>query len=212
MIFKTNRSRPILNEQETTMSVRSDSALLSEILRSLFFMVLLTIISSSDARAEKSAREQLKEKYFLLGLVGYNYTDRHISNYTVNGAGGLDVMLSSSTSGGSGITCCVRLAKKSLIPPRVKVRWQYDGCIYLIRDERDGKADRVRHYYYKEVEVDVLRADHGTPEYLETHFYPDGTVKVSATDDLSRPRLILDEKRFDKSLFPKCKNDEKPEQ
>jgi hypothetical protein len=192
--------------------VTSGAALIGRILQGFLFMVSLPVITASDARAEKSAREQLKEKYFLLGLVGYNYTDRHISNYTVNGAGGFDVMLSSPTSGGSGITCCVRLAKKSLIPPRVKVRWQYDGCIYLIKDDQDGKADRVRHYYYKEAEVDVQRADGGTPEYLETHFYSDGTVQVAATDDLSRPRLKLDENRLDKSLFPKCKNDEKPEQ
>lgn len=173
--------------------------------------MLSAIFAIGPAHADKSALEKLKEKYFLLGLIGYNYTDRHISDYTVNSAGGSRVMLSSSTSGGSGVTCCVRLAKKALIPPRVKVRWQYDGCIYLIKDDRTGKADKVRHYYYKEADVEVQRENGIIPGYLETHFYPDGTVQVIATEDFSSPRLLLDEKRVDMSSFPRCKDDEKPE-
>jgi hypothetical protein len=181
-------------------------------LRAFLVLLLFPIFMASHARAEKSAYEKMKERYFLLGLVGYNYTDRHISSYTVNGAGGGDIMLSSSTGGGSGISCCVRLAKKTSTPFRVKVRWQYDGCIYLIKDDRTGKADKVRHYYYKEAEVDVQRADSGTPGYIETHFYPDGTVQVATTDYFSEPRLALDPKRVDQSLFPRCENDEKPEE
>ena len=173
--------------------------------------MLSAIFAISPAHAEKSALEKLNEKYFLLGLIGYNYTDRHISSYTVNGAGGALVIMSSPTSGGSGVTCCVRLAKKTLIPPRVKVRWQYDGCIYLVKDDRTGKADKVRHYYYKEADVEVQRENDSVPGYLETHFYPDGTVQVIATEDFSSPRLRLDEKRVDMSSFPRCNNDEKPE-
>lgn len=186
------------------------AALAKKILRSFLFMASLAVIAAGDARAEKSAREQLKEKYFLLGLVGYNYTDRHISNYTVNGAGGADIRLSSPTGGGSGITCCVRLRKQSTIVPRVKVRWQYDGCVYFMKNDRTGASDWVQHYYYKEVEVDLKRADSGNPGYIETHFYPDGTVQVRSTDDFSSPDLKLDPKRGDKSNFPKCKNNEQP--
>lgn len=182
------------------------------LVRIFLFMTWFAMLTTTDARAEKSAREQLKENYFLLGLVGYNYTDRHISDYTVNGAGGADVRLSSSTGGGSGITCCIRLKKQSVITPRVKVRWQYDGCVYLMKNDRTGAADWVRHYYYKEMEVDLQRADSGTPGYVETHFYPDGTVRVFSTDYFSAPRFILDPKRVDKSSFPKCKDNEKPKE
>jgi hypothetical protein len=188
----------------------SGAALVGKILRSFLFMVSLPVITASDARAEKSAREQLKEKYFLLGLVGYNYTDRHISDYAVNGAGGADIRLSSPTGGGSGITCCVRLKKRSVIPSRIKVRWQYDGCVYVMRNDRTGAIDWVRHYYYKEAEVDLKRTDSGTPGYIETHFYPDGTVQVRSTDDFSSPDLKLDPRRADKSNFQKCKNNEQP--
>lgn len=179
-------------------------------LQTFVFFLSFVMLTASQAQSEKSAREKLKEQYFLLGLVGYNYTDRNISNYTVNGAGGADIRLSSLTGGGSGITCCVRLAKKSLTPPRVKVRWQYDGCIYVMRNDRTGTADWVRHYYYKEAEVDLERGDSGAPEYVEAHFYPDGTVRVLATENFSAPFLKLDPKRGDKSSFPKCKDDEKP--
>jgi hypothetical protein len=181
-------------------------------LRTFLVLLLFPIFMASHARAEKSAYEKMKERYFLLGLVGYNYTDRHISAYSVNGADGADIRLSSPIGGGSGITCCVRLAKNRITPFRVKVRWQYDGCIYLMRDDRTGKADKVRHYYYKEAEVEVQRADSGAPGYIETHFYPDGTVQVATTDYFSEPRLALDPKRVDQSLFPRCENDEKPEE
>lgn len=179
-------------------------------IRNLVFMVSFASFSAGSAQAEQSARERLKEKYFLLGLVGYNYTDRHISDYTVDGAGGADISLSSPTGGGSGITCCIKLAKKYVVPPRVKVRWQYDGCIYLMKNDRTGATARVRHYYYKEAEVDLQRADSGTPGYIETHFYPDGTVHVRSTDNFSSPELNLDPKRVDKSQFPRCKDDEEP--
>jgi len=162
-------------------------------------LLLFLVFTLNYARAEKSAYEKIKEQYFLLGLVGYNYTDRNISNYSVNSAGGANIRLSSPTGGGSGITCCVRLAKNKTTPFRVKVRWQYDGCIYLIRDDRTGKADQVRHYYYKEAEVEVQRADSGTPGYIETHFYPDGSVQVVTTDYFSDPHLARDPKRVDQS-------------
>ncbi len=48
------------------------------LVRIFLFMASFAMLTTNDARAEKSAREQLKEKYFLLGLVGYNYTDRNI--------------------------------------------------------------------------------------------------------------------------------------
>lgn len=179
-------------------------------LRNFLVLLLFPIFTVSHARAEKSAYEKMKEQYFLLGLVGYNYTDRHISDYSVKSAGGGDIRLSSPTGGGSGISCCVRLAKNKITPFRVKVRWQHDGCTYLIRDDRTGKADKVRHYYYKEVEVEVKRADSGTPGYIETHFYPDGSVQVVTTDYFSDPHLALDPKRVDQSLFPRCEDDEKP--
>lgn len=193
------------------MAITRQTDRIGKIINSFLLFSLCAIFTGGDAKAEKSDFEKIKENYFLLGLVGYNYTDHHISDYTVNAAGGAFVRLSSSTGGGSGITCCVRLSKKSRIPPRVKVRWQYDGCVYFMKNDQTGSTEWVRHFYYKEAEVDLERADSGKPGYLETHFYPDGTVKVRSTDYFSDPLLKLDPKRGDKSIFPKCKNNEKPQ-
>lgn len=160
------------------------------------------------------AVEQKKtgDKYLLLGLVGYNYTDRHISEYSVDGASGGYVRLSSRTGGGSGTTCCVKIQRNYRDRMTVKVRWQVDGCTYLIKDDRTGEADKVRYFYYKEAEVEVLHRDGGDPQYIETHFFPDGSVKVQLTESMSRPILDLDRKRPDKSLFPRCKDDKNPEE
>jgi len=167
-------------------------------------------LSCHGQHIEASLKNNPDDDHVLLGLVGYNYTDRDIENYSVNGAGGGSVNLSSSTSGGSGVTCCVRLSKSQEVPFRVKIRWQVDGCKYLIKDDRTGKVDSIRHFYYKETEVDVYRNDGEDPKYIETHFYPDGTVKVKLVEQAFRPLLLLDGDRPDKSSFPICKNDEKP--
>lgn len=197
---------------ETGVRTTNSTAWKCTILQSFLSLVSFAIFTASHAHAEKSTWEKQKEKYFLLGLVGYNYTDRHISSYTVNGADGGHAFLSSPTGGGSGISCCVKLSKKNAGPVKVKVRWQVDGCIFLIKDDRTGKADKVRHYYYKEKEVDLHSVDGGTPGYIETHFYPDGSVQVQSREHISSPRMQLDEKRPDQSSFERCKDDKEPEE
>lgn len=158
--------------------------------------------------------EQLKSKnneYVTLDLLGYNYTDRHINDYDVDGQGGGIIQMSSPTSGGSGSVCCVRLAIGRSTPIIVRVRWQVDGCTYLMRSERTGNTQRIYHYFYKEEYVEVPPPKGIKPSHLESHFYPDGSVRVMLTADMSLPRLSLNESRSDKSKFPKCKNDKKPE-
>lgn len=202
------------SERELEMGVTTmrHTARIRVTINLILLFVLCAIFTISHAQAKRTAFGELKENYFLLGLVGYNYTDYHISDYTVNSAGGAFIRLSSATGGGSGITCCMRLSKKSVIPPRVKVRWQYDGCLYFMKNDQTGSTEWVRHFYYKEAEVDLERADSGNPGYIETHFYPDSTVKVRTTDYFSDPLLKLDPRRGDKSSFPKCKDNEKPKE
>lgn len=161
---------------------------------------------------EASGERKESDNHLLLGLVAYNYTDRHISEYSVDGASGGYVRLSSPTGGGSGTACCVKIQRNYRDRMTVRVRWQVDGCTYLIKDSRTGKADKARYLYYKEAEVEVLRKDDGNPEYIETHFYPDGSVKVQLTENMSLPFFVLDRKRQDKSLFPRCRNDKNPEE
>jgi hypothetical protein len=187
--------------------------LTSIVARAFVFFASVMLLTACNARQMGDIQKSsANEGFVLLGLVGYNYTDRDIDDYSVDGAGGGSVILSSLTSGGSGVTCCVKLSKNSSGPLRVMVRWQINGCRYLIRDDRSGEADSVRHFYHNEVEVVVQRDASINPKYLETHFYPDGTVQVQLVEHKSQPRLLLNGNRPDKSLFPKCKNDKKPEE
>jgi hypothetical protein len=187
--------------------------LLSVLVQALLLSTSTVYLSACHAQqAGAAAGKERIDGHMLLGLLGYNYTDRDIDDYSVDSAGGGSVLLSSPTSGGSGVTCCVKLSKTYTGPIRVKVRWQVDGCKYLIKDDRTGAADEVRHFYYKEAEVDVHRVVGENPRYIETHFYPDGTVKVQLTEHGSRPRFVLDENRPDKSTFSRCKDDKKPEE
>lgn len=151
------------------------------------------------------------KEYVTLDLIGYNYTDRDINDYDVDGQGGGIIQLSSPTSGGSGIACCVRLAMGRSTPIIVRVRWQVDGCTYLMRSEFTGSTQRLSHYFYKEDYVEVPLPEGVNPRHLESHFYPDGSVTVRLTKDISLPLLSLRESRPEKSKFPKCKNDKKPE-
>lgn len=174
-------------------------------------MIALLIVTMGFAKSpEKVEARKRGDEYLLLGLVGYNYTDRYISEYSVEGASGGYVRLSSDTGGGSGTTCCIKIRRGHRERMTVKVRWQVDGCTYMIKNDRTGQADKARYLYYKEAEVEVLRRDSGNPEYIETHFYPDGSVKVQLTEDMSYPVLLLDRKRTDKSSFPRCRDDKNP--
>jgi hypothetical protein len=182
------------------------------------FMLLLVLfsamamLSSSNAKQFKSGPNgEGRAGYYLLDLVGYNYTDRNIDSYSINGQGGGNVRLSSPTSGGSGIACCVKLSKDEVDYFYVRVRWQFDGCTYILKSSISGSVSKNIRSFYKESDVNVSRAIGVKPTHLEAHFYPDGSVKVQLTDQLSPPRLSLNEGRVDKSSFPRCKDDEKPE-
>ena len=162
-------------------------------------------------QAGAASLEGENKEYATLDLMGYNYTDRHIRSYDVEDQGGGDVRLSSLTSSGGGVVCCVRLATGKSGPMIVRVRWQVDGCTYLMRSEFTGSTQRIYYYFFKEAYVEVRRPKGIKPRHLESHFYPDGSVVVQLTDKLSPPLLSMNESRPDKSKFPKCKNDKKPE-
>lgn len=165
----------------------------------IFFM---TVFRVQEVRAQSEDKG-----YFVLGLIAYNYTDRLIEEYTVDGSGGGDVRLSSPTSGGSGVMCCARLSKDRKERILVTVRWQFDGCSYKT-EIPGGKIWERRKFHYKEAKVYLKPSLSKESAYLETHFYADGSVKVKVTDEISLPELKLDEDRADFSKFPKCENND----
>ncbi|EEF26258.1 conserved hypothetical protein [Ricinus communis] len=146
-----------------------------------------------------------------LDLIGYNYTNHHIEDYEVNNRNGGIVRVSSPTSGGSGSICCIKLSPGESGAIFVQVRWQVDGCSYIEKDPITGNTEVLHHYLYKEAFVKVAPPAAGKPNHLETHFYPDGSVQVQITEEMSLPRVRLSEDRFEKPSFPNCINDQKPE-
>lgn len=178
------------------------------LLRKLCILIFWSWVSSVSSAEQNPDSKENSE--WLLGLVGYNYTDREIEDYSIDGVGGGHIRKSSPTSGGGGTTCCVRLLKELNGTIQVKVRWQVDGCRYLIKD-LDGNSEAARHFFYREEEVSVTIPPGKTIAYLETHFYPNGRPQVRLTEYSSLPALALDKKRPDRSLFPRCKDDQHPE-
>lgn len=179
----------------------------------ILVVALMAMLPACRAQHSRAAAqvEMADDQYVLLDFVGYNYTDRYIGNYSIDGQGGGDVRLSSPTSGGGGIVCCVKLLKGKANPVIVRVRWQFNGCTYLVKSMITGRAHEYTHDFYKEADVEIYPVAGINPSHLESHFYPDGSVQLQLTEHLSLPRLSLDEKRPDQSKFPRCKNDKKPE-
>ncbi len=126
----------------------------------------------------------------LQGLLiqGYNYTDTYIDSFTVNGAGGGNVFVSSPTTGGGKSTCCYSFNPSS--KAQVTIRWSASYCTYLTTN-RYGETHQWRKSLFREVQVPVADFSGGEPAALEVHFYPDGHVEAAVTPGYSPPRLKL---------------------
>lgn len=146
----------------------------------------------------------------MLSLAGYNYTNRYIASFSVNGQGGGNIFVSTPTSGGGGSACCVLYRPGNRVR-KMTVRWQSDACYYQERSTSSGKPQDALHFFYREAEVNVDSKVPLDPKILEIHFYPDGTIRAEITEEITLPRLQLSNDREDKSDFPRCKNDKKPE-
>ncbi len=144
-----------------------------------------------------------------LSLTGYNYTNRYIDTFSVNGQGGGNLFVSSPTSGGGGTTCCVSHVA-GMREKTVTVRWQSGGCKYHTKSRISDEIYDNIHSFFKETEVKVDGLNTANPKVFEVHFYPDGSVKAAITEQASRPRLALPKERADRSSYPRCPNDAKP--
>jgi hypothetical protein len=146
-----------------------------------------------------------------LSLEGYNYTDRYIDSFSVDGHGGGNIYVSSPTSGGGGTACCIAFYPGAKIVS-VKVRWQSDACYFSQQYAISGKMHDKLHLFYREQEVPVEVQATTDARQMEIHFYPDGTVKAVVTATASAPRLLLEKQREDVSRYPRCPNDRKPQE
>jgi hypothetical protein len=171
---------------------------------------LLVYIGLFSGNAAVAHSQNHAESAMILDLIGYNYTNRHIEDYYVDNKNGGIVTVSSPTSGGSGSVCCINLSASEPSAIIVRVRWQVDGCSYSEKDPITGKTEVLHQYLYKEEYVKVAPPVGIQPNHLETHFYPDGTVQVNITEEMSLPRFRFNENRVEKLTFPKCNNEQRP--
>lgn len=162
-------------------------------------------VGQFHSRIDMSSEPQLLR----LGIVGYNYTNRHINTFSVNGAGGGNVAVSSPTSGGGGTTCCVPYVK-GVRDLRLTVKWQSGGCYYRVKSTISDEVFDHIHPYFKEAEILVEQPIEDNPKYVEIHFFPDGSIKAFITGSASLPRLKLPKERADRSPYPRCPDDKKP--
>ncbi|MET3449114.1 DUF3304 domain-containing protein [Ralstonia sp. 1138] len=130
-----------------------------------------------------------KEEPYMLAIIGYNYTDRAIAFFGVNGQGGSNVELSTPTAGGGKESCCVVMRKGTKTPFKVEVMYEMDALeSYPPRKIIEPPGP------YLTRQVEVTGPVPPDPSYLEIHFYPDGHIEaaLSGRDGPSPPRLKLD--------------------
>lgn len=185
----------------------------------LFVMAIFSSLAESPETISQANAQQFPygassergAKTWSVDIVGFNYTNRVIDGFSVNGEGAGNVLLSSRTSGGGKTFCCIMLSSGRSDVPRVRVRWQVDGCTYVTRSKISGEVFENVFPYYKQADVKVSYSRNIKPQHLEVHFYPDGSVSAQLTESISLPRVSLDGQRPDISNFPRCRDDKKPE-
>lgn len=177
--------------------------------KALAFVFAWLALGGCQAQGQTSRASPREWKTLSLAIVGYNYTNRYINTFEVDGAGGGNLFVSSPTSGGGGTTCCA-LYMPGLPGLKLTIRWQDAGCIYHTKSTTSNEVFEHIYHTYKEAEVPVEDLGGLQPRYLEVHFYPDGTVQAAATQQESPPRLKLPKQREDRDPYQLCPGDKSP--
>ena len=122
--------------------------------KTLFLLVLSLALSACRADDTRAVT-----------MVGYNYTDRPIGTFSVNGAGGSNVF-AKEESGGGKMSCCVDVT----VGKMVRIDWVY---------HRKEKQELAGFKIEDHSTVAVVPSPQ-TPEsdYLEVHFFPDNHVEL----------------------------------
>jgi hypothetical protein len=130
-----------------------------------------------------------KQDPYTLAIVGFNYTDRAVADFSVNGAWGGNLSPSTPTSGGGGTLCCVVMSRSTKMPFWVDVKYKLSALeTFSPRKIIEPSGP------YRTTRVEVTGAIPANPEYLEVHFYPDGHIEgsLSGPEGPSAPRLKLE--------------------
>src|SRR5690606_20834629 len=112
-------------------------------------------------------------------------TDRYIDQFSVDGSGGGNVNKSHGDSGGGGTYCCIGYNPKYPLPITMKVEWMFGY-------EVDEHGEISISDEYHETTAVVGGPVPERPRFLETHFMPDGSVRLMITGERSQPLLQID--------------------
>ncbi|MFN3915394.1 MAG: DUF3304 domain-containing protein [Aquabacterium sp.] len=124
---------------------------------------------------------QQAQQRTMLGITGYNYTNRYIDGFSVNGQGGTNIR---ALTIGSGEACCIVLRVDQELPVKVFVEWTYG----VEGDLRTGKIFRQSENH--QMEVDLVGPIPKDPTIFVVHFYPDNTVQVEVAADYPKSRIL----------------------
>ena len=164
---------------------------------------------SATPAASPSAPATQSSTLHTLTIYGYNYTNRYIDQFDVNGQGGGNMDVSSATSSGGGGVCCMGWRDGTKLPLTFNVRWVAGGCTFLSPPNQFGERYRATKHFFKEQAVVFSGPVPTEPGYLEVHIYPDARVEIAITATRSEPRLKLDPARSVNPYPEKCKATEK---
>lgn len=129
-----------------------------------------------------------------LTILGYNYTNRYIDQFSVNGAGGSNLQVSTPEEGGGKGTCCAVWVDGTPLPVTMHVQWVADTCVEFLTNKYGERRATARNTY-KEQDVLFKGPVPADPNNLEVHFYPDGHIEIAITKMPSKPLLKLDPER-----------------
>jgi hypothetical protein len=125
------------------------------------------------ATTHASAPSKSSKLRYSLGIVGYNYTEVGIYDYTINGRSGFNLGGSNERSGGGSTVCCYEWVPPTKLPITLRIEWTRDGETWCSKTVPfNGRA--------------ALE-----PNTLEVHFYPNRQIEVAITDEYSPPRLQI---------------------
>lgn len=107
----------------------------------------------------------------LLGIMGYNHTERYIDSFSVNGQGGGNAY---PMSGGARVYCCMGYRRNLQLPIEMEVEW-----VWGTEEDENHQITRPREKAsYRAILDGPVPED---PQNLEVHFMPDGTVQLRIT-------------------------------
>jgi hypothetical protein len=139
-------------------------------------MLTGTFAALALTACQKAPQEEPK----MLGITGYNYTDRYIDGFSVNGQGGTNM---GAHTNGSGEACCIVWRPGTALPVQMFVEWTYGERWNHEKGLKLQDAETHR------VEVELKGPVPQNPTVFAVHFYPDNTVQVEVAEDYPKPRL-----------------------